>query len=92
MTTQRQETHDSVDAEIVDIQEVGLDRVPLLEVIERCLEKGLVIDAWASMRLLGIEVVAFDVHMHVASFDTYLKYLRYAEAIERTALVSIPPP
>lgn len=95
MTTHCHETQDSVDADIgeeqdeQDEQEVSQHGIPLLEVIDRCLDKGLVIDAWASTRVVGVEVVTLEFRAYVASFDTCLGY---AEAIEQTALDSIPQP
>ena len=95
MTTQYHEAQYSVDADIVeeqdeqDEQEVSRHGIPLLEVIDRCLDKGLVIDAWASTRVVGVEVVTLEFRAYVTSFD---KYLRLAEAIEQTALDSIPQP
>lgn len=54
----------------------------LAEVIDRILDKGVVIDAWARVSLVGIELIAIEARIVVASVDTYLKY---AEAIGLTA-------
>jgi hypothetical protein len=54
----------------------------LAEVIDRILDKGVVIDAWARVSLVGIELLAIEARIVVASVDTYLKY---AEAIGLTA-------
>ncbi|KJS01844.1 MAG: gas vesicle synthesis protein GvpA [Peptococcaceae bacterium BRH_c4a] len=54
----------------------------LVEVIDRILDKGIVIDAWARVSLVGIELLAIEARVVIASVDTYLKY---AEAIGLTA-------
>lgn len=53
----------------------------LAEVVDRILEKGLVIDAFVRVSLVGIELLAIEVRAVVAGVDTYLKY---AEAIGLT--------
>lgn len=54
----------------------------LAEVVDRILDKGVVIDAWARVSLVGIELLAIEARVVIASVDTYLKY---AEAIGLTA-------
>ena len=54
----------------------------LVEVIDRILDKGIVIDAWIRVSLVGIEILAIEARVVVASVETYLKY---AEAIGLTA-------
>jgi len=54
----------------------------LVEVIDRVLDKGVVIDAWVRVSLVGIEILAIEARVVVASVETYLKY---AEAIGLTA-------
>lgn len=54
----------------------------LAEVIDRILDKGIVIDAWVRISLVGIEVLSIEARAVVASVETYLKY---AEAIGITA-------
>lgn len=60
----------------------------LAEVIDRVLDKGIVVDAYARVSLVGIELVAIEARVVIASVDTYL---RYAEAIGLTAPVAAPP-
>ncbi|HEY7782924.1 MAG TPA: gas vesicle structural protein GvpA [Ktedonobacterales bacterium] len=60
----------------------------LLELIDRILDKGLVIDVWARVSLLSIELLTVEARVVVASVETYL---RFAEAIGNTALASQPP-
>ena len=54
----------------------------LAEVVDRILDKGVVIDAWARVSLVGIELLAIEARVVVASVDTWLKY---AEAVGLTA-------
>ena len=54
----------------------------LAEVIDRILDKGIVIDVWARVSLVGIEILAIEARVVVASVDTFLKY---AEAVGLTA-------
>jgi hypothetical protein len=54
----------------------------LAEVVDRILDKGIVIDAWVRVSLVGIELLAVEARVVVAGVDTYLKY---AEAVGLTA-------
>ena len=54
----------------------------LAEVVDRILDKGVVIDAFVRVSLVGIELIAVEVRAVVASVETWLKY---AEAIGLTA-------
>jgi len=54
----------------------------LVEVIDRILDKGVVVDAWARVSLVGIELLAVEARIVVASVETWLKY---AEAVGLTA-------
>ncbi|TSA51493.1 gas vesicle structural protein GvpA [archaeon] len=54
----------------------------LAEVIDRILDKGVVVDAWVRVSLVGIEILAIEARIVVAGVDTYLKY---AEAVGLTA-------
>jgi len=54
----------------------------LVEVIDRILDKGVVIDAWVRVSLVGIELLTIEARVVVASVETYL---RYAEAVGLTA-------
>lgn len=57
----------------------------LADVIEIILDKGLVIDAYVRISLIGIEVLTIDARIVIASVDTYL---RFAEATNRLDLES----
>lgn len=63
------------------------DSSSLAEVIDRVLDKGIVIDAFAKVSLVGIELLAIEARVVVASVETYLKY---AEAIGLTASAAQP--
>jgi hypothetical protein len=52
----------------------------LVDVIDTILDKGLVIDAYIRVSLIGIEVLTIDARIVVVSVDTYL---RFAEAVNR---------
>jgi hypothetical protein len=52
----------------------------LADVIEVILDKGIVIDAYVRVSLIGIEILTVDARIVVASVDTYL---RFAEAVGR---------
>jgi hypothetical protein len=52
----------------------------LADVIDTILDKGLVIDAFVRVSLVGIELITVDVRIVVASVDTYL---RFAKAVNR---------
>lgn len=57
----------------------------MAEVVDRILDKGIVVDGWVRVSLVGSELLAVEARMVVAGADTYLKgvdtYLKYAEAI-----------
>ncbi len=55
----------------------------LADVIEIILDKGLVIDAYVRVSLVGIEILTVDARIVIASVDTYL---RFAEATNRLDL------
>src|SRR6201997_2471409 len=55
----------------------------LVDVIDTILDKGLVIDAYVRVSVVGIEILTVDARIVVASVDTYL---RFAEAVNRLDL------
>src|SRR4051794_26205169 len=57
----------------------------LYDVLELILDKGLVIDVFVRVSLIGIEILTIDARIVIASFDTYL---RFAEAVNRLDLMS----
>ncbi|WP_066366698.1 gas vesicle protein GvpJ [Herbidospora mongoliensis] len=60
----------------------------LADVIDTILDKGLVIDAYVSVSLIGIEILSIDARIVIASVDTYL---RFAEATNRLDLTKSKP-
>jgi len=50
----------------------------LIDVLDRILDKGIIIDAWVRISLVGIDLVTVEARVVVASIDTYL---RYADAL-----------
>jgi gas vesicle structural protein len=54
----------------------------LVDVINTILDKGVVIDAWLTASLVGIQILAIEARVVIASVDTYLKY---ADAIGLTS-------
>ena len=63
------------------------DSSGLAEVVDRILDKGIVIDAWVRVSLVGIELLSIEARVVIASVETYLKY---AEAIGLTATAAAP--
>ena len=59
----------------------------LIDVLDRILDKGIVIDAWVRVSLVGIDLITVEARVVVASIDTYLKY---AEAVGITSTVARP--
>ncbi|MEV0769628.1 gas vesicle protein GvpJ [Nocardia salmonicida] len=60
----------------------------LADVVDTILDKGLVVDAFARVSLVGIELVTIDARVVVASVDTYL---RFAEAVDRLDISTTEP-
>jgi hypothetical protein len=65
-----------------------LQRAPspsgLADVVDLILDKGLVIDAFVRVAVIGIELITIDARIVIASVDTYL---RFAEAVNRLDLM-----
>ncbi|AFY69111.1 Gas vesicle structural protein [Thalassoporum mexicanum PCC 7367] len=59
----------------------------LAEVVDRILDKGIVVDAWVRVSLVGIELLSIEARVVVASVETYLKY---AEAVGLTTSAAVP--
>jgi hypothetical protein len=70
---------------------MAVERAPagtsLIDVLDRVLDKGIVIDAYVRVSLVGIDLVSVEARIVVASVETYLKY---AEAIGITGFASRP--
>src|SRR3954469_16673426 len=59
----------------------------LIDVLDRVLDKGIVIDAWVRVSLVGIDLITVEARIVVASIDTYLKY---SEAVGAAGSASRP--
>ena len=59
----------------------------LIDVLDRVLDKGIVIDAWVRVSLVGIDLITVEARVVVASIDTYLKY---SEAVGQAGTASRP--
>ena len=59
----------------------------LIDVLDRVLDKGIVIDAWVRVSLVGIDLITVEARVVVASIETYLKY---SEAVGSITPVSKP--
>jgi gas vesicle structural protein len=57
----------------------------LADVVDVILDKGIVIDAYVRVALIGIEILTIDARIVIASVDTYL---RFAEAVNRMDISS----
>jgi gas vesicle structural protein len=70
---------------------MAVERAPagtsLIDVLDRVLDKGIVIDAYVRVSLVGIDLVTVEARIVVAAIDTYLKY---AEAIGTLPSISRP--
>src|ERR671938_136659 len=73
------------------LNQMAVERAPggtsLIDVLDRVLDKGIVVDAWVRISLVGIDLITVEARVVVASIDTYLKY---AEAVGLTPAVSRP--
>lgn len=76
---------------------MAVERAPggssLIDVLDRVLDKGIVIDAYVRVSLVGIDLVTVEARVVVASIETYLKY---SEAVGLTPArgreISAPSP
>jgi len=58
----------------------------LAEVLDRILDKGIVVDVWARVSLVGIEILTVEARVVVASVDTFLHYAEEITKIEAAAI------
>ena len=70
---------------------MAVERTPggtsLIDVLDRVLDKGIVIDAWVRVSLVGIDLITVEARVVVASIDTYLKY---SEAVGQASPILRP--
>ena len=65
------------------------DSSGLAEVLDRILDKGMVIDIWARVSLVGIEILTVEARIVIASVDTFLHYAEEITKIEQ-ASIAVP--
>jgi hypothetical protein len=46
----------------------------LIDVLDRVLDKGIVITAWGRVSLVGLDLLGLELHVVVASIETHLRY------------------
>ena len=63
-------------------------RATLIDVLDRILDKGIVIDAWIRVSLVGIDLLTVEARVVIASIETYLNY---ADTLAHSRVVSHPP-
>ena len=56
------------------------------EVLDRILDKGMVVDAWVRVSVVGIELLTVEARIVVASVDTFLHYAEEMTKIEAAAI------
>ena len=70
---------------------MAVERAPagssLIDILDRVLDKGIVIDAYVRVSLVGIDLVTVEARIVVAAIDTYLKY---AEAVGTLPSIARP--
>jgi hypothetical protein len=60
----------------------------LAEVLDRILDKGIVVDLWARVSLVGIEILTVEARVVVASVDSFLHYAEEITKIEQAAIAA----
>ena len=69
---------------------VAPDASSLAEVLDRILDKGVVVDVWARVSLVGIEILTIESRVVVASVDTFLHYSEEMAKIEQASIGATP--
>jgi len=67
----------------------GTTKKSLLDVLDRILDKSIVIDAWVRVALVGVDLITVEARVVVASIETYLQH---AVALGASLQASRPPP
>ena len=68
----------------------GATSTSVIDVLDRVLDKGIVIDAWLGLSLVGIELVTVEARVVVASIQTYLKHADAVAQVTPGLLARIP--
>ena len=74
----------------MEIERIGTRS--LIGVLDRVLDKGIVIDAWVRLSLVGIDLVTVEARIVVASIATYLQYAAATEEVLRAPVTQPVPP
>jgi gas vesicle structural protein len=61
--------------------------VNIMDLVDRILDKGLVIDLWLKVSLVGIELLTLEARVVVSGIESYLKY---ATQMQKLGLVAKP--
>jgi len=61
--------------------------VNIMDLVDRILDKGLVIDIWLKVSLVGIELMTLEARVVVSGIESYLKY---ATQMQKLGLVAKP--
>src|SRR6476469_7484265 len=73
---------------------MAVERAPggtsLIDVLDRVLDKGIVVDAWVRISLVGIDLITVEARVVVASIDTYLKYAEAVGVVGQIPRPSLP--
>lgn len=59
------------------------DPSSLAEVLDRILDKGIVIDVWARISIVGLEIITIEARVVIASIDTFLHYTQEIAKLEQ---------
>jgi gas vesicle structural protein len=59
----------------------------LIEVLDRVLDKGIVVDAWTKFSIVGVDLLTLQARVVVASLETYSKY---SNTLAEVALIGDP--
>ena len=62
------------------------DSTGLAEVLDRVLDKGIVVDLWLRVNLVGIEILTVEARVVVACVDTFLHYAEEITKIEQASM------
>jgi hypothetical protein len=68
--------------------EIERDKPNVIDVLDRVLDKGIVMDAWVRVSIVGIDLITVEARVVVASIETYLNY---AGAVAELLPASPPP-
>ena len=72
------------------LERTPTSRLTLVEVLDRVLDKGIVIDALGHVSVAGTELITVSAHVVVASFETYLGYFSDGAGDAKPRVVEFP--